>query len=516
MAAEDWVDAENAPGTSWWDTAGNVAQTADDAVRAAANAVTFGMADRLAGYAGGEGTAAEVAKSEAARQRSPYASIAGDVAGSAALPGFGAEALAARYGGRLGARALGYGVTGAGVGAAQGAGTTYTGNLPDYVQNALIGGALGGTLGAAGGAILGRRPATSRAETPIANELHDVSQHNYDVLAQSRAPYEPAAFAQRADDLENQLLAERYHWRDSPATWRALNEMRGEGVPGQLNTGPGAIIDPASIEFVRKGINKIPQTPERATDRASGEVVKRGLDDFIINPPPGAVLPGGEREAAAAAQRALEARGNWAAYKRVQALDDLIHNAQNTAGATASGLNLQAELRKGVRSFVRRKEGESPASLAGYNEPEIAALTGYTRPGGLTNVTRYASNFLGGGGGLGTQIAMATGGVGGGIAGHYFKDDPELGAAIGLAAPAVGLGLRVLGNRRATAELQQLQNMIAQRSPLYQYRTTFAGMQPGPGAPRTAAATRNALTLELMKQRGINIHPVSDGESDWQ
>src|SRR6187399_507886 len=58
----------------WGETLGRWGQTADDAVRAAANAVTFGMADRLAGLTGG-GTDAQVKLSEEARKRSPYASI---------------------------------------------------------------------------------------------------------------------------------------------------------------------------------------------------------------------------------------------------------------------------------------------------------------------------------------------------------------------------------------------------------------------------------------------------------
>ena len=169
-------------------------ETADDAVRAAANAVTFGGADRLAGYmnSGGPQTLsglitgqkpltydqavnAEVARSDAARKRSPIASLGGDIAGSVALPGFGAEALAARFGrgalGRFGA----YGTTGAGVGALQGAGNTYSGDVPDYVKNALIGGGIGlgtgGVLGSALGLVQSsRRPKPLRQTrfTPLA------------------------------------------------------------------------------------------------------------------------------------------------------------------------------------------------------------------------------------------------------------------------------------------------------------------------------------------------------------
>lgn len=488
---------ETAP--TWWDTAKTVGQTADDAVRAAANAVTFGMADRLAGYMGGQGTTAEVAKSQAARERSPYASIAGDVAGAAALPGFGAEALAARYGSGLGARALGYGLTGTATGAAQGAGNTYTGNVPDYVNNALIGGALGGTLGAAGGAVFGARPQVSRATTPTVGEQHDISQASYNALAKSPAAYEPQALHNLANDLEQRLLAERYHWRDSPATWRALEEMRGGGAPGQLNTGPSAIIDPASIDFVRKGLNKIPKTEATATDRASADVVRRALDDFIANPPRGAVLPGTEREAALAADRAREASRGWGAFRRTEIIDDLIDNARTKAGSQHSGLNLQNIIRQDVKALTKRKAGESPASKAGFNEDEISKMTDFSRGGAGDNFMRYVDRALGGGGGLG---AMAAGGFSGQFADRYFGGDRDVGTAIGLGAPAAGMVLRAIGNRRALSNINQLQNTIAQRSPAYEYRTIFAGTQPGPGsAPRAAKATRDAIALEILKQQ---------------
>jgi len=470
-------------------------------VRAAANAINFGMADRLAGYAGGQGTDAEVRKSEAARERSPYASIVGDVGGAVALPGFGAAGLSARLGGGIGARALGYGLTGAAAGAAQGAGNTYTGETSDYVKNALIGGSLGGLLGAGGGAAFGARPAVSRAAVPTQEELYAAKNVGYGALGRSGARYEGEALARRGDEIEQQLLADRYHWRDSPATWRAIEEARGQPAPGQLNTGYGAPRDPGNIDFIVKGLNRIPKTEATQVDRASAGIVKRGLNDFVENPPPGAVLPGTERAAAQASTLARNARGDYGGYKRMQVLNELISNAQNTAGATHSGLNLQNELRKGVRTFAKEKGGESPASKAGFIPAETAALRGYARGTSPTNLLRYASNALGGGGGIGAPIAAAAYGTGGGIAGQYFKDDPGAAGAVGLMAPIVGTGLRVLGNRRANNEIQAMRDLIAQRTPLYNYRASMSGMQPGPGSPRTAKAIRDALTLELINRQ---------------
>src|SRR6185436_465270 len=161
MASDDWtpVDEKEASGGGWLDTA-------NDFGRAVSNAATFGMANRLKGYISGTGTDEQARLSEEARQRSPYASVVGDVYGSFAIPSLGAGGLAARMGGGALARAGAYGATGAVTGAAAGAGNTYTGNPADYLTNAGIGAAISAPLGAVGGAAFGRGPAVTRAETP--------------------------------------------------------------------------------------------------------------------------------------------------------------------------------------------------------------------------------------------------------------------------------------------------------------------------------------------------------------
>jgi hypothetical protein len=107
--------------------------------------------------------------------------------------------------------------------------------------------------------------------------------------------------------------------------------------------------------------------------------------------------------------------------------------------------------------------------------------------------------LFGGGGGLG---AIAAGGVGGGAVGQYFKDDPTWGSIAGVGVPAAGLGLRLLGNRRATQQMQGLGNMARERAPLYQERLAAAPMVPPPGGG-AAASARDALTIELLRQQGL-------------
>lgn len=489
---------------TWGDTAIGAAQTVDDTVRAAANAMTFGMTDRLAGFAGGEGTDAEVRKSEAARARSPYASVAGDVAGSLALPGFGAARLAARYGGGLAGRALGYGATGLATGAAQGAGNTYTGELPDYIKNAAIGGGLGGAFGALGGAAFGARPARSAAQTPTIPELYADKTARYNLLNSNPAQYDAQHLAQAARDLENRFATNatsRFRERDSPSTWDALSEMQ-QPYAAAVKAGPSAIstVGPGDLDFIRQGINKIPPSAERSIDKASGRHVKSAIDDFVENPPMGAVMPGSEAAARLASEQSVLAREANAGYKRSLRSDAMLHNAKDKADANYSGLNLENNLRQEYRGLLKvdKETGRSLAQNKGYSAAEIGLMQNFVSGADTRgrNALRWAAKTAGGGSGLG---ALGAAGVGLAAGGAYATEDPRFGLMLGL--PAFGLAARAGGNRIAMRNIQQLNETLRQRNPLYRERLATSGTMPGPGMPRTAKAMRDAIALEILRAR---------------
>jgi hypothetical protein len=499
----------------WTDPAGSL-QTADDAVRAAANAVTFGNADRFAGYMNSSGPQtydkavdAEVKKSVEARERSPVASVVGDVAGSAAIPGFGAEALAVRYGSGALARALAYGGTGAVTGAAQGAGNTYTGNPSDYLFNAGVGGGIGLVAGGAGGATFGARPSRPPAAATIA-EQRATTDAAYEALRANPVRYGAEHYSQRADDIAQNFYTnprERATPRFSPTAFEALDEMRAPAIAAR-RAGPGTTADvgPGDIEFTRSLLNTIPQTKDHGRDLIAARVVKRGLDDFIENPPVGAILPGQANAEAArlAAVQGRLARESHAGAERSQISQNLTNRASSRAGRNNSGLNLEAELRKEYGRFTQPtvRSGRTPASNAGFNADEIAAMErfheGVDTP--FRNKIRYLANLGGGGGGLG---ALATGAAGGAGA-AYATDDPRWYAALG--APAAGLGLRMAGNRIATGNIRALDEMIRMRNPTSQ-RLQMQPRLPGGGSATSAKTARDLIALELIKQRNSSNAP---------
>lgn len=122
-------------------------KAADDLVRLAANGMTFGFADKIAGYMGGSGTQAERAKTEDARTRAGSAGLVAELGGGIATPaglakaGFTATRLPG-VAGRLG----GLAADGAAIGVADALGND---------RDVATGAALGAGLGVAGQAVAG-------------------------------------------------------------------------------------------------------------------------------------------------------------------------------------------------------------------------------------------------------------------------------------------------------------------------------------------------------------------------
>lgn len=122
-------------------------QAADDLVRLAANGMTFGFADKIAGYMGGEGTEAERARTEDARTRAGGAGLVAELGGGIATPAGLAKAklTATRLPGAIG-RIGGLAADGAVIGVADALGND---------RDVMTGAALGAGLGAAGQAVAG-------------------------------------------------------------------------------------------------------------------------------------------------------------------------------------------------------------------------------------------------------------------------------------------------------------------------------------------------------------------------
>lgn len=475
-----------APPRTWGETLSGVAQTADDAVRAAANAVTFGMADRFAGYMSGTGTDKQVQLSEAARERSPVASLAGDVGGAVALPGFGGAGLAARLGGKFGGRAVGYGLEGMGVGAAQGAGNTYTGNVGDYVENAAKGAVLGGVLGAASGGVLGSRTPRSSAELPNKTEAKAFTDQAYKDLRANPTPYSASKLAERGDDLERILRNDGFLNAPgfSPGTFDALGTVQNlyKGVTH---------VTPADIDKIRQRLNNIPRGEEHATDRASARIVKDALDDFLANPPKGALGPGATAADAAEASRLAKLAVD---SRKAQARIEMFDNAVERAAQTRAGP--EGMQRHVTNRFLNPESYAAQSRLRAFPQAEREALANIPQ---TTRAERLLHNFGDFGLGYGSTKLGTTGlGLAGGAFYGYHQGDPITGLAAGAGIAGAGKASRSLANRIGQSRIDAAEALIKQNSPIYRSRAATAPMT-SKNFPGTASAARNAVVQGLIE-----------------
>ncbi|MFA6984626.1 MAG: hypothetical protein WC213_00270 [Arenimonas sp.] len=157
--AGDTIDSVQAS-TPIGDQLSRIGSTLDSGARMIANGATFGLADKFAGgmnYLTGQapsydaGVKSEREKTQAVREAAPVGSAIGEGVGGV-LSGAGLMksglTLAGRVGPGLLARVMGYGAEGAGYGAAQGAGNTYSDKISDYFKNAGKGALTGSAIGA--------------------------------------------------------------------------------------------------------------------------------------------------------------------------------------------------------------------------------------------------------------------------------------------------------------------------------------------------------------------------------
>lgn len=280
------VAGQAPPTMGYGEQMANVGRVLDKGVRVLANGATFGMADRIAGGMDaltgqaanyGAGVDAQHAQTQAIKESNPSLAGLGEAAGGL-MTGAGLVkngiTLAGRVGPGLMGRVLGYGLEGAGYGAAAGAGNTYTGNARDYIDNAIHGAEFGGAVGVG-------MPLVGAAAGGLYRAASAVGGRN--VEGMNRAGSAALRAAAQADE----------------AGLRALPAMRPEAMlpdagPSMLGLAQGAATGngPGKTALV---------TALRERDAGTGQRLARVVDD-AIGPAP---IPSQVETGLAASRRSL-------------------------------------------------------------------------------------------------------------------------------------------------------------------------------------------------------------------
>ncbi len=327
-------------------------------------------------------------------------------------------------------------------------------------------------------AIPGVAPAAAErlpVQTPSAEALLAAGKQGYKDLPKTGVEYRPAAVAKMADMIKHKLQKEGLNSVTAKNTNKLLDLL--------ANPPKNAVA--ATIQDVQAALKTFKQVRQKSLgkpDSPASTMAIKTISDFIKSPPKGAVLAG---PSAKAARMLKKADANYGAGKRSKSLTDIEGTIDLRAAAANSGRNVGNTTRSHIASLLTQ-----PKRVAGFDAAEKAALEGVVRGSKTANATRYTGNLLGGGGGPGQVFTGATGAIPGLMAGS-----PTITAAGAIGAPIVGATSKAISNRLSKKALGNVDDLVRQRSPLYQDALKKAPVQ------FQSQAQKKALIKALLAQR---------------
>lgn len=447
---------------------GGFMQTVDDAVRGAANGLTFGLADRFAGYMGGDGTDAERAKSAQAQERSPYAYTGGEIGG--AVLGLGKLQGAGLTAGKLLPQGAGLlGRTGASVVDSLAVNEAMNaGYGRDFGDNAGMAAVVGGVAPAAGDLITKGASKVLGAfnkapQTMDAAGLKQAAQAAYDQADQAGVVYSPQAIQRVTSGLKGEFADFGYHPELQSGAKVALGELDRIGQGNVTLKG---------LDTARKVAGNAYQ-PMNKSNNALTAKVTGAIDDLVQNPQAGDVFTGDATKAADAIKQARELYGRSAKLEKVQYL---LQKAGLQAGSTGSGGNIENATRQKLRTLLT-----DPKNTRGFKPDEIKALKQAVLGTTTQNALRLAGKLSPQGNGL-----MAALGLGGAA------------TVPTVAIPAmIGGALAKKGAEKITSNsVKQLERLIASGG-------NAAAIQAPKNAAQKAIESKKALIAQILMGGGL-------------
>lgn len=414
----------------WYQKAG---VAADDIMRMAANGMTFGFADKISGALGGEGTEAERAKTEQARERAGSAGQVAEIGSAVATP-MGLAGKGATLAGRLGTGAM-KGLPGlaarSGLMAAEGAGygaLTALGNDEDIGKGAALG-AAGGALGNVAGEAISSgvsKAAGAFNKKPVIPSVDEISQRASDAYKraeQAGVIFTPNAVGKLQQNVINDLTKMGYDpalQTGAAAVVKRLGDLQGQNLTLE------------GLDTIRKVASNGYIQGNKSNNAAISRIIDK-IDDIVASPATGDILAGDSNAAASALS---EARDLWSRQAKIGRVEDAVNRADLRAASTGSGGNVDNATRQNIRRLAENPRGFSP--------DERAALETVVRGTPTQNALRLAGKLSPQGNGL-----MAMAGIGGTMA------NPVYGAF-----PLAGMAAKSLADRGTGKNVEKLVEII--------------------------------------------------------
>jgi hypothetical protein len=375
------------PPQPWYSKLGGAA---DDIARLVANGATLGYADKLAGYMGGEGVAAERAKSNDAYRRAGFAGDAAGIMGTlaplglATKVGTGVAGVGAKYLVPAAETAVPY--VGAGLGGAATGAVEATGHDTDVGTGALIGGVSGVVGQGVGNAITGGAGKVAgwfNKKPPVDVEgIKEAGRKAYQAADEAGVIIKPEGVQRLAGQIKSSLADAGYHPELQPKVATALSEL------DRISEGNVTL---KGLDVLRKIASSAKTDADPSTRKFGGDFVAK-IDNYLDNMSLGDVLTGNKTEGVRSLQ---EARKLWATARKSELVDELVEKATNQAAAAGSGGNIDNAIRQQFKSLLN-----NPKARRGFSEDEIESIRTIVRGEPVQNAMRLLGKLSPNGNGL--------------------------------------------------------------------------------------------------------------------
>lgn len=318
---------------------------------------------------------------------------------------------------------------------------------------------------------------------PETEDFFNAADQNYANMRGFGVEISKPAMNGVADNITSELLAEGYRPRNAPKVFDAIDELRNPA--GQNH-------EISDIDSVRKVFGKARMDPSErdAARRAIGHIDDYLADlgnrpqDVVVNP----------QFAGRVGEEAKAARGNYAAGKRSEDIDEALDQAERQAARSGAGHNINNSIRQRLSALRNNKK-----KMMGWTDDEKTELDGVINGTATSNAARQAGKFAPHGI---VSTVLAAG------AGHAIA--PGIGT---VAVPAAGLVARMVGDRMTRLAAERLQNVVKARSPLGKQTSISAAAQsalasppiPGSVAKIAASSLPSRIAQRLYVGRPSNI-----------
>jgi hypothetical protein len=294
---------------------------------------------------------------------------------------------------------------------------------------ALVGGFIGGGLGGR----IGAGPAV-RNVRPTPEQVLEAGSEGYKSPDITSLVISSKGANNLADDVVSSLG--KRNARLAPQTHAIVDELR-KPINGEHHT-------VEDLETTRRLLGEVAGKFSDPTEQGAASQAIKTIDRYMANIPEGDVLVG---NAALANQALTTARANYALGNAAKRVQDRVDIAEKQAAGANSGQNLDNKIRQKLGPILTNKKDRR-----GLNEEDLAAIDESVYGSRLGNTLRTIGNMAGGGGGIATPIAATVGHIFGGPVGA-------------VAAPAIGFGVKKLGNAISKNKADAIVNNIIARSP---------------------------------------------------